>query len=92
MNDRADRLYDALRQLVGWIEEGCHDDGRQYVLTEARAALKDLRTISGLSQGAASDEGGIQNVSASHGWQTHNPPRIVSAGSYDPANPTNSNG
>lgn len=45
MSEREDRLYDALKQLVGWVEEGCHDAGRQYVLTEARAALKGIRSV-----------------------------------------------
>lgn len=39
--DEIERLRDALTQAIGWIEEcGSDHEGRQYVLTEARAALK----------------------------------------------------
>jgi hypothetical protein len=40
-------LRDALAQLVGWVEEcGSAHEGREYALTEARAALKGLRLVS----------------------------------------------
>lgn len=34
-----DRLHDALRGLLDYVEEGCPDGGR-YAIIEARAALK----------------------------------------------------
>lgn len=38
--EREDVLSDALRQLAGWVEEcGSDHEGRQFALTEARAAL-----------------------------------------------------
>lgn len=40
-----DRLSDALQQIVDWVKDGCADDGYNYVMTEAQAALKDLRLI-----------------------------------------------
>jgi len=42
--ERIDQLSDALQQAVDWIEEcGSDYDSRQFVLTEARAALKGLK-------------------------------------------------
>jgi hypothetical protein len=39
-------LVDALSQAVGWIEEcGSDHEGRQYVLTEARAALRGISLV-----------------------------------------------
>lgn len=44
--DREARLRDALTQLIGWVEEcGSAHEGRDYVLTEARAALKGFAII-----------------------------------------------
>lgn len=37
-----ERLQDALRQLVDYVKDGCPDDGRYYVMTEAQAALKGI--------------------------------------------------
>lgn len=34
------RLQEALQQLVDYVKDGCPDDGRYYVMTEAQAALK----------------------------------------------------
>jgi hypothetical protein len=34
-----ERMQDALRQLVDYVKDGCPDDGRYYVMTEAEAAL-----------------------------------------------------
>jgi hypothetical protein len=40
------RLRDALSQAVGWIEEcGSGHEGREYTLTEARAALRGLSLV-----------------------------------------------
>lgn len=42
----ADALHDALNQLVGWVEEcGSNHEGREYCLMEARAALKNIKTV-----------------------------------------------
>lgn len=40
-----ERLHDALLQLVDYVKDGCPDDGRYYVMTEAKAALKRLSVI-----------------------------------------------
>lgn len=41
-------LRDALTQSVGWIEEcGSDHEGRQFVLTEARAVLRGLKLVNG---------------------------------------------
>jgi hypothetical protein len=41
-----DALHDALNQAVSWIEEcGSDYEGRQFVLTEARAALKGIKVV-----------------------------------------------
>lgn len=44
-SEQADALHDALSQMVGWAEDGAPDEGRQFVLTEARSALKGLRIV-----------------------------------------------
>lgn len=44
-SEQADALHDALSQMVGWAEDGTPDEGRQFVLTEARAALKGIRIV-----------------------------------------------
>ncbi len=42
----APAMRDALTQLIGWVEEcGSDHEGRQYCLTEARAALRNLHPI-----------------------------------------------
>jgi len=43
--DRCDLLHDALQQLVDYVKDGCPDDGRYYVMTEAQAALKDIKLV-----------------------------------------------
>lgn len=44
--DRENRLRDALSQLVGWVEEcGSGHEGRDYCLTESRAALRGFTVI-----------------------------------------------
>lgn len=45
VEDERDRLRDALQQLVDYVKDGCPDDGRYYVMTEAQAALKGIRVI-----------------------------------------------
>lgn len=37
-----ERLQDALQQLVDYVKDGCPDDGRYYVMTEAQATLKGI--------------------------------------------------
>jgi hypothetical protein len=37
-----ERLQDALQQLVDYVKDGCPDDGRYYVMTEAQARLKGM--------------------------------------------------
>lgn len=37
------RSQEALEQLVDYVKDGCPDDGRYYVMTEAQAALKGIR-------------------------------------------------
>lgn len=56
--ERADRLHDALSQAVGWIEEcGSNHDGRQFVLTESRAALKGLKLARADGECASNKDG-----------------------------------
>lgn len=44
--DRETRLHDALTQLIGWAEEcGSDHEGRDYCLTEARAAMRGFAII-----------------------------------------------
>jgi hypothetical protein len=38
-----ERSQDALQQLVDYVKDGCPDDGRYYVMTEAQAALKGIK-------------------------------------------------
>ena len=45
INEGENRLHDALKQMVVWSEEGCPEDAREFVLTESRAALKQMRVI-----------------------------------------------
>jgi hypothetical protein len=40
----ADQLYDALKQLVDWIEEDS-GEAKQFVLSEAKAAMKGFRLV-----------------------------------------------
>lgn len=40
-----ERLQDALQQLVDYVKDGCPDDGRYYVMTEAQASLKGIRAV-----------------------------------------------
>jgi hypothetical protein len=40
-----DRSCDALQQLVDYVKDGCPDDGRYYVMTEAQASLKGIRVV-----------------------------------------------
>lgn len=56
----SDALHDALSQAVGWIEE-CDSayEGRQYVLTEARAALKGFRLITSSDGGGEMQTRGV---------------------------------
>lgn len=37
-----ERLHDALQQLVDYVKDGCPDDGRYFVMTEAQACLKGI--------------------------------------------------
>lgn len=42
----APEMYESLAQIVGWVEEcGSAHEGRQAVLTEARAALRKMRAL-----------------------------------------------
>lgn len=42
----APEIRDALTQLIGWVEEcGSAHEGRDFALTEARAALRKLHVI-----------------------------------------------
>lgn len=40
-----ERSQDALQQLVDYVKDGCPDDGRYYVMTEAQAALKGIKVL-----------------------------------------------
>jgi hypothetical protein len=42
VEDERDRLRDALQQMVDWVKDGCPDDGRNFVMTEAQASLKNI--------------------------------------------------
>lgn len=42
----APAMSDALTQLIGWVEEfGSSHEGREFALTEARAALRKLHVV-----------------------------------------------
>lgn len=56
-----DRLCEALQQLVDYVKDGCPDDGRYYVMTEAQAALKGIRIAVVPSQKSAPPEGASHN-------------------------------
>ena len=38
-------LYDALSDLVSYVEDGSPDDSREFCLTEARAALRSMQIV-----------------------------------------------
>jgi hypothetical protein len=40
-----ERLQDALQQLVDYVKDGCPDDGRYYIMTEAQALLKGISVV-----------------------------------------------
>lgn len=40
-----ERSQDALQQLVDYVKDGCPDDGRYYVMTEAQASLKGIGAV-----------------------------------------------
>lgn len=40
-----ERLREALQQLVDYVKDGCPDDGRYYVMTEAQAELKGISVV-----------------------------------------------
>lgn len=44
-DERAERLHDALQQLVDWVKDGCSDEMRTYCMTEAQAALKGISVV-----------------------------------------------
>lgn len=37
-----ERLKDALQQLIDYVKDGCPDDGRYYVMTDAQVALQGI--------------------------------------------------
>lgn len=43
LRSELERSQDALQQLVDYVKDGCPDDGRYYVMTEAQASLKGIR-------------------------------------------------
>jgi hypothetical protein len=47
LRTEVERLRDALQQLVDYVKDGCPDDGRYYVMTEAQAALKGISVCVG---------------------------------------------
>lgn len=49
LRSKNERLHDALQQLVDYVKDGCPDDGRYYVMTEAQAALKGIDVVSASS-------------------------------------------
>lgn len=40
-----ERSQEVLQQLVDYVKDGCPDDGRYYVMTEAQALLKGIRVV-----------------------------------------------
>lgn len=50
LRSELERSGDALQQLVDYVKDGCPDDGRYYVMTEAQAALKGMSVASSQSK------------------------------------------